>query len=85
MLKKFGGFRKMSYLCIIEKERIIFINSKRQVMDREQILNVIRGLAMSQGFYGRLLQQIDEDTEILDELENQHFTDVVDLILYIEG
>lgn len=54
-------------------------------MDREQILNAIRGLAMSQGFYGRLLQRIDEDTEILDELENQHFTDVVDMILYIEG
>ena len=85
MLKKFGGFRKIPYLCIIEKERIIFINSKRQVMDREQILNAIRGLAMSQGFYGRLLQRIDEDTEILDELENQHFTDVVDMILYIEG
>ena len=53
-------------------------------MDREQIMNAIRELAMSQGFYGRLLRQIDENPEILDELENQHFKDVVDMVMYIE-
>ena len=53
------------------------INNKliQVVMDREQILNAIKGLAMSQGFYGRLLREIDDNPEILDELENQHFKD----------
>lgn len=54
-------------------------------MDREQILNAIKGLAMSQGFYGRLLREIDDNPEILDELENQHFKDVVDMVMFIEG
>jgi hypothetical protein len=45
---------------------------------------------MSQGFYGRLLDRIyavDEDTRenFLAELEEQNFSDVVDLVVYIEG
>lgn len=54
-------------------------------MDKEQILSVIRTLAMSQGFYGRLLEAIEEDDSILDKLEEQNFGDVVDLVMYIEG
>ena len=59
-------------------------------MNREQILSTFRSLAMSQGFYGRLLDRIyavDEDTRenFLAELEEQNFSDVVDLVMYIEG
>ena len=54
-------------------------------MNREQILAAIRELAMSQGFYGRLLQAIDEDESILDKLEEQNFSDVVDMVLWIES
>ena len=53
-------------------------------MDREQILSAIRTLAMSQGFYGRLLEAIENNEEILDELVAQNFGDVVDMVMYIE-
>lgn len=59
-------------------------------MNRDEIREVFKQLAMSQGFYGRLLRQIDEADEDVREnfwkdLEDQNFKDSVDLILYIEG
>lgn len=59
-------------------------------MDRYQILNALNDLAMSQGFYGRLLESLEEAGEeareaFLDELESMCFADVVDLVLYLEG
>lgn len=59
-------------------------------MDRYEILNAIQDLAMSQGFYGRLLENIEamseEDREdYLDNLEQQCFVDVVDLVIYLES
>lgn len=54
-------------------------------MKRNEILNAIKSLARSQGFYGRLLNEIEENDEILDVLERQNFNDVVDMILFIEG
>lgn len=59
-------------------------------MNREQILSTFRSLARSQGFYGRLLQQIedvDEETReaFLSDLESRNFSDPVDLIMWIEG
>ena len=61
-------------------------------MNIRQILNSIRQLAMSQGFYGRLLRSLleirDNDpegwTEIVDTLEGQHFADDLDMVLYFE-
>lgn len=61
-------------------------------MDREQIMQVIRSLAKSQGFYGRLLYGIQElqknDPEeadrLLSVLEAQKFNDALDVILYFE-
>jgi len=59
-------------------------------MNREQILSTFRSLAMSQGFYGRLLEQIDSADEeardaFLSHLESMNFGDAVDLVMYIEG
>ena len=59
-------------------------------MNREQILDAFRSLARSQGFYGRLLEQIDsvdEETRdaFLSDLENRKFRNVVDLVMWIEG
>lgn len=59
-------------------------------MNREQILDAFRSLARSQGFYGRLLEQIDsvdEETRdaFLSDLESRNFRDVVDLVMWIEG
>lgn len=54
-------------------------------MTREEILENIRMLAKSQGFYGRILRAIEEDDSILDTLEEQNFKDVIDLVLYLES
>ena len=58
-------------------------------MNRQQILDAIRSLSKSQGFYGRLLDYIysmeegDQD-RYLSHLEQQKFRDSVELILYLE-
>ena len=59
-------------------------------MTRDDILDAIRMLAQSQGFYGRLLVAIydADDTardEFLDTLEGQHFNDILDLVMFLEG
>ena len=54
-------------------------------MNAEQILDVIASLAQSQGFYGRLLRDIHDDPDILDELVEQNFSDEIAMIQYIEG
>ncbi|WP_304393165.1 hypothetical protein [uncultured Clostridium sp.] len=51
-------------------------------MGREEILDLIKGLSMSQGFYGRLLANMTE--EYLQELVDQKFKEPLDMILYIE-
>jgi len=53
-------------------------------MNKEAILDTIKSLAKSQGFYGRLLRDINEYPEILDELVEQKFKEPLDLILYLE-
>lgn len=59
-------------------------------MDRNEIRNTIETLAKSQGFYGRVLNAIDEaeperQEEIWNTLEAQNFTDSVDLVMYFES
>lgn len=59
-------------------------------MERSQIMECIKKLAASQGYYCRLLQAIsDMDNNNRDalfaHLEAQGFADPVDLIMYLEG
>ncbi len=54
-------------------------------MNKEQILETITMLAKSQGFYGRLLEHINDEPSYLDFLEKQNFVDVVDFVLYMES
>lgn len=61
-------------------------------MKREEILNAIKSLAKSQGFYGRLYERImevkEENEENFNEfmlqLENENFSDTLDLVMYFE-
>ncbi len=58
-------------------------------MTEKDILDTFKMLACSQGFYGRLLERLnecDEDTynDFMNDLVEQNFTDPVDLIMYIE-
>ena len=59
-------------------------------MNRYQIENLLQTLAMSQGRYGRLLDEIysapeDEQDRFWDNMEDQNFGDDLDVILYLEG
>lgn len=59
-------------------------------MKKDEIIEWIKKLAASQGYYGRLLQAINSmdnnDREALFEhLEAQNFAGPVDLVMYIEG
>lgn len=65
---------------------------KNKTYTMENILAVIRELSYSQGFYGRLLRSIyelkenDEERymEFCEELENQGFTEPLDVVFYFE-
>jgi hypothetical protein len=59
-------------------------------MKREAIENLMQSLAMSQGFYGRLLSQIYSAPESVQEsfwrsMEAQNFGDAVDVVMFLEG
>ena len=57
-------------------------------MNKEQILDAIRSLAASQGFYGRLYNALTDGSEQADEflatMEKQNFGDVVDMVTWLE-
>ena len=54
------------------------------IMNEEQILSAVESLSHSQGFYGRLLEQLNENPEALSYLAEQNFGDVVDLVMFLE-
>ena len=54
-------------------------------MNEQQILDAVRELSYSQGFYGRLLRSLQEDHDALAYLAAQKFGDVIDLILFLES
>ena len=53
-------------------------------MNKQEIYETIKMLAKSQGFYGRVLEGINNNKEILTFLEKQNFKDSSDLIFFIE-
>lgn len=56
------------------------------VMTREEIRQTFEQLAMSQGYYGRVLRAIDESEEdILGSLEEIGFSNPVELVMFMEG
>lgn len=59
----------------------------------ELFLETIKTLAPSQGFYGRLLAQVEElkeedpvaYEELTEEMNKQNFTDTLDVVLFLES
>lgn len=59
----------------------------------ELFLETIKTLAPSQGFYGRLLAQVEELKEedpvayerLIEEMNKQNFTDTLDVVLFLES
>lgn len=62
---------------------------KYKGLTRDAILALIMSLAMSQGFYGRLLNALNENPEQgeewLQQMEDMHFRSDIDFIMYLEG
>lgn len=54
-------------------------------MTKTEIIEVIKGLAGSQGFYSRLYEHLKEDENLLDFIARQNIKDTVDLVLFLEG
>lgn len=54
-------------------------------MNKEEILNYIKTLSKSQGFYYGLYENLKYNKELLEHLEKQNFKDIVDLILFLES
>ena len=62
-------------------------------MKRNELINLIQGLSMSQGFYGRLLRDLielkEEDPDNYEQLmtlwEKENFKTELDFILYLES
>ena len=58
-------------------------------MKRNEIMNTIRGLAKSQGFYGRLLSEIEsldkkKKEMFFEYMEARNFKDAIDLVMFFE-
>ena len=62
-------------------------------MKMAELLNIIKQLANSQGFYGRLLRELEEIkqqepakyADIVEKWEAKNFTDSLQFILWLEG
>ena len=52
---------------------------------KEQILKWCKSLASSQGLYGRLLEELEEHPDKLEELAKNDFKDIVDFVMFIES
>lgn len=61
----------------------------RPYFTKKMIWELITDFACSQGCWGRLAKQIidagEEGVAYLQSLEDMHFTDSLDVILYLEG
>jgi hypothetical protein len=68
------------------------MEKKADGYDVEQVIGVVKMLSNSQGFYGRLLEQIlylqeyepESFEEFKEVVEEQHFKDPVDVVLFFE-
>lgn len=58
-------------------------------MNKQEILNAVKSLAQSQGFYGRLYEALtsgtEEAEEALDQMVEQNFKDSVDMVMWLES
>lgn len=54
-------------------------------MNKKEIMEAIKSLSHSQGFYDYLYRFFKEHPEALERFEKQNFKDTVDMIMHIEG
>ncbi len=59
-------------------------------MKKDVIMKTFKSLAQSQGFYGRIVDELESMSEsnrnmYLEGLEKQNFKDTVDLVMFMES
>ena len=54
-------------------------------MRMEELFEAVHALSPSQGFYGRFLEEMQENWDELYPILNNKFTDIVDFILFLES
>lgn len=57
----------------------------KHYMTMEELYEVVEALSYSQGFYGRFLEEMQENWDELKPILDGKFTDVVDFILFLES
>ena len=60
------------------------MEEKKLEENKKKVLEWVRSLAQSQGFYCRVLELIENDEEALNILARQNFKDAVDMVLFLE-
>ena len=50
-----------------------------------KVIEWVHDLAFSQGFYGRLEEQLKDDRALLRSLGNQDFKDILDMVMLLES
>lgn len=62
---------------------------KKEILTIDDVICIIKSLSNSQGFYGRLLEEIENMNEnefsiFKNEVERLKFTDAVDVVMWLE-
>nr|DAR13264.1 MAG TPA: hypothetical protein [Caudoviricetes sp.] len=60
-------------------------NERENIMTKEEIMEAIKSLAKSQGFYGRLYEFFKENPEALENFAKQNFKDSLDMVMFLEA
>lgn len=60
------------------------------MMKKNEIMKTFKSLAKSQGYYGRIVDELESMSEsnrnmYLEGLEKQNFKDAVDLVMFMES
>ena len=57
----------------------------KHYMTMEELYEAVKALSYSQGFYGRFLEEMEENWDELKPILDGKFTDIVDFILFLES
>ena len=58
---------------------------EKHYMTMEELYEAVEALSHSQGFYGRFLEEMQENWDELKPILDGKFTDIVDFILFLES
>ena len=58
---------------------------EKHYMTMEELYEAVEALSHSEGFYGRFLEEMQENWDELKPILDGKFTDIVDFILFLES